>query len=337
MKKSFFLAPLLLLLSCTPWQELQEVFDPDLQPPVLLAVRAADAQTLELCFDEPVRSPPDALVIVPELAVASSRASEAALYLSVGEQRAGSRYVLEATVSDLEGNALSFLAEFYGHNPQVPALRINEFTTRGSGNHPDVLELAVLEAGNMGGVVLYKGTPSNHDDRLVFPPFQVGAGQFVLVHFRPQGLPEEVDETDDPALSGGCDASPEAWDFWVAGGTGLSGNNGVVSLSRCPGGPLADGVLYSNRTADSDELYGGFGTRDAWERAQELAAGGGWRTAGETVRPEDAVSPEGSTGTRSLCRDALSTDTDSAVDWHIVPTLGFSFGAVNSEEVYVTP
>jgi hypothetical protein len=311
MRRSFLLAPLLLLVTCSPWQEVREAFDPDLQPPVLVELRVADGDTLELRFDEAVRSPPDALLIVPELPVSSVSASGTVLQVDVSEQQPGARYTLEATVSDEEGNALSFLAEFYGHNPEVPDMRINEFTTRGSGNHPDVVELAVLGGGNMGGVV--------------------------LVHFRPQGLPEEVDESGDPAVSGGCDASEEAWDFWVPGGAGLSGNNGVLSLYTCPGGSIADGVLYSNRTAASDELCGGFGTRDAWERAQELVRDGGWRIAGEVVRPEDAVSPEGSTGTRSICRNAASTDTDRATDWHIVPTLGFSFGGKNSEEVHSPP
>jgi hypothetical protein len=115
-------------------------------------------------------------------------------------------------------------------------------------------------------------------------------------------------------------------------------------------------VLYSNRTSDSDEKYGGFGTLDSWERAQELVADGGWIISGQQVRPEDAVSPEGSTGTRSLCRSGASADsavsadsssadtaglttlpvdTDSAADWHIVPTLGFTFGEENSDEIYM--
>jgi len=154
------------------------------------------------------------------------------------------------------------------------------------------------------------------------------------VHFRPQGITDEVDELSDPAASGGLDACATAWDFWVHGGDGLPGNNGVVSLYARPGGPVLDGVLYSNRTAAADTLYLGFGSREAMERALELAADGGWVTEGETVRPEDAVNPEGSTATRSLCRDRAGADTDSAPDWHIVPTSGFSFGAENSDEVY---
>jgi hypothetical protein len=334
-KALFLLAPVVILAGCGPWQELQEALNPDVLPPVLLAVRMADDHTLELNFDEEVRSPPESLQIVPELVVIGTEASGGVLAVAVTDQQPGSRYTLEATVSDLCGNSLSFLAEFYGYNPQIPGLVINEITTRGTGNHPDVVELAVRKDGNMGGLVLYQGTPSSHDDRLVFPSFPVRVGDFVLVHFRPAGLPEELDETDDPTLSGGFDASESAYDFWIPEGSGLSGNNGVLSLYASPGGSIVDGVLYSNRSEDSDEQYGGFGTRNAWERAQELIRDGGWRITAGLVRPEDAVNPEGSTGTRSICRDASSTDTDSKSDWHIVPTLGFSFGQVNSEEVYL--
>jgi hypothetical protein len=333
-KATLLLATVMFVLGCGPWQELQEALNPDVLPPVLLAVRVADDSTLELSFDEEVRNPPEALRIVPELGVTGTEASGGILSVAVADQRPGSRYTLEATVSDLSGNCLSLLAEFYGYNPRVPVLVINEFTTRGTGNHPDVVELAVRTEGDMGGVVLYQGTPSSYDDRLVFPSFPVDAGEYILVHFRPAGLPEELDEIVDPTLSGGFDASNNAYDFWIPDGSGLSGNNGVLSLYASPGGPVVDGVLYSNRTAASDELYGGFGTGNAWERAQELVRDGGWRISGEIVRPEDAVNPEGSTGTRSICRDASSTDTDSRSDWHIVPTRGFSFGEVNSEEVF---
>jgi hypothetical protein len=94
-------------------------------------------------------------------------------------------------------------------------------------------------------------------------------------------------------------------------------------------------VLYSKRSSASDTLYRGFGSGETLERVEELAREGGWAARAETVRPEDAVNPEESTATRSLCRGSASADTDRAADWHTVPTRGSTFGAENSDEVYV--
>ncbi len=159
-------------------------------------------------------------------------------------------------------------------------------------------------------------------------------GVFILVHWKPSGDPAELNETEDMAASRGFDASDIAWDLWVADGRGLPGNNGVLSLYDRPGGICLDGVLYSNRTSQSDESYRGFGSVETLNRAEELVLDGGWKPAGARVSPEDAVSPEGSTGTRSICRQSSGADTDSAEDWHIVPTRKATFGAENSDEVY---
>ena len=332
--KAWVLLALALCTCCGPITDMRERFNPDLIPPLLLHVRAIDRGQLELTFDEPPRSRLQDLAIDPPLDVCALQSEDCRLLLQTAAQSPGAAYQLEAVVEDEAGNGLHFLAEFYGFNGEVPALVINEFTTRGTGNHPDVVELRVLKGGNMGGVVLYEGTPANHDERIVFPAFAVAPGSFLIVHFKPQGVPLEIDETDRLDQSGGLDSSDRAFDFWIPEGGGISGNNGVISLYAQPGGPIMDGVLYSDRTSDSDERYGGFGTADAWERARQLVDEGGWMMAGQVVRPEDAVSPEGSTGTRSICRSADSMDSDSDADWHIVPTLGFTFGQVNSEEVY---
>jgi hypothetical protein len=143
-----------------------------------------------------------------------------------------------------------------------------------------------------------------------------------------------VDETTDPAASAGLDSCPTAWDFWVKDGTGLGANNGVVCLCARPGGACLDGVLWSNRTSVSDVRYRGFGSAEVLERAEELARLGGWRPAGARVAPEDGINPEGSTATRSICRRADGADSNTATDWHIVPTRASSFGAANSDEVY---
>ena len=333
--KACTLMALCLCTCCGPITDMRERLDPDLIPPQLLEVRALDAEHLELTFDEPPLCAVEDLAVDPLLEIFAAHSEDSLLVVQTGTQTPGLPYQLEALVEDESGNGLHFLALFYGYNGAVPKLLINEFTTRGTGNHPDAVELKAAEGGNMGGVVLYEGTPGNYDDRLIFPAFEVADGEFLIIHFKPEGIPEEVDENSAKDLSGGLDASDQAYDFWIPEGAGISGNNGVISCYDRPGGAILDGVLYSNRTSDSDEKYGGFGTLDSWERAQELAADGGWIITGERVRPEDAVSPEGSTGTRSICRSSCSEDTDTNADWHIVPTLGFTFGEENSDEIYV--
>ena len=304
--KSCALLLLSLCTCCGPITDIRERFDPDLTPPVLMGIRTLSEEQVELAFDEPPTCRIEDILIVPQLNPVSVQSKDCLL-----------------------------LAVFYGYNGNLPELLINEFTTRGTGNHPDAVELKVSVAGNMGGLVLYEGTPSNYDERLIFPAFEVEAGDFLIVHFKAQGIPEEIDETEDKELSGGLDSSEYAYDFWIPEGAGISGNNGVISLYARPGGEILDGVLYSDRSSDSDERYGGFGTLDSLERAEELVGDGGWIILADRVRPEDAVSPEGSTGTRSICRSASSEDSDTAVDWHIVPTRGFTFGRENSDEVYV--
>jgi hypothetical protein len=326
-------AMLALLAGCgpLPWPRGSE---PDLCPPGIESVSATGPASLVITFDEDAELDIDALRIEPALRVLGVSAPGRTVAIDVDTQSPGREYCLEATARDSRGNSTTFLAGFYGFNARIPRVIVNEFTPRGSTDHPDLVELKVLTDGDMGGLVLYAGTPSNFDARLVFPSFEVSGGSFIVVHCRPTGDAVEVDEIGDPAVSGGIDASPKARDFWLRGGQGLGGNNGVLSLYERPGGPIIDGLLYSNRTSDSDDRYRGFGTSDVLDRAEELVGDGGWRIAGTLVAPEDGISPEGSTATRSLCRSSTSADTDSRGDWHIVPTRGSTFGADNSDEVY---
>ncbi len=326
-------ATMALLAACgpLPWPRGSE---PDLRPPGVEGVSAAGPELLVIAFDEDAEVDTGTLYIEPALQVREVSAPGRTVSIRVETQSPGREYSLEATARDSRGNSTTFLATFYGFNARVPRVIVNELTPRGSTDHPDLVELKVLTDGDMGGLVVYAGTPSNFDARLVFPSFDVRRGSFIIVHCRPTGDPVEVDETGDTAASGGIDASPSTRDFWLHGGQGLGGNNGVISVHERPGGPIIDGLLYSNRTSGSDDRFRGFGTADVLERAEELVRDGGWRIAGAVVTPEDGISPEGSTATRSLCRSSTSADTDSRSDWHIVPTRGSTFGADNSDEEY---
>jgi hypothetical protein len=332
----------LVMFSCAPLPPIPFVTEADITPPVIIDMLLPSDQELELRFDETVRlvgevrhSEGVALAGV-EVAEAENEQAHAGLmrFTFLTSPSPGVEHHVEAQVSDRSGNHLRFLAHFYGPNSMLPAMIINEFTTQGSGNHPDLVEVRILSDGNLAGATLYEGVPGNWEQRFVFPAVSVAAGDYVVVHFKPEGIPEEVNELVSPSASGGLDANPDAWDFWVDQGSGLSGNNGVVALCENPLGGYIDAVLYSNRTSDSDEQYRGFGSRKVMERADALFEAGAWIAAGPLVAPEDAVDPEPSTATRSMARRSSGADTNSLADWHITPTRGLTPGFVNTDEVY---
>ena len=320
--------------ACGKVPALRTVIDPDLTPPLLRTVEVPDRRSIAISFSEPAVLENGSLVIEPPLPLEDVAYDGASMLLSVAEQSAGAEYQLKAVVTDERGNGLGMTARFHGHNGEVPALLITELTTRGTRTRPDRIELVALSAGDLGGVTLYDGTPGNYRHRLVFPSIAVEPGDFIVVHCVSTGDPAEVDETASMTESAHPQASEDAWDLWLPEGEGLSGNNGVVSLYARPDGDVLDGVIYSDRTSESDERYRGFGTRRVLERVDELVAAGGWQVAGELARPEDAVDSNDTTSTRSMARGSDHADTDSRADWHITPTRGATFGGLNTDEVF---
>ena len=326
---------LLGLICCIPLRDNRGFIPDDLHPPVLLGSASSGTGSIAVFFNEPPEAEIDNFRITPALQILEIVSEETDLVIRhTGEQTAGTEYILEGIVSDEVGNSLGFITRFYGFNPRIPDMLINEFTTQGSSTHPDMVELYSLSEGSMAGVCLYAGVHTAWKERIIFPPLEIGAGEYILVHFKPQGIPEEIDEIERKDQSGGLDASPDAWDFWVDLGSGLSGNNGVLSLYTCPGGRIVDGVIYSNRTSYSDEKYRGFGTSTMLFQAESFAEAGGWVISGDLITPEDCINPDDSTATRSMCRGSSPEDTDTKHDWHIVPTSTYSFGRINSDEVY---
>lgn len=343
MRKALLFCGVIATVSCAPLPPIAFLPDADLAPPVVVGLRFRSAAELEIGFDEEVSwiagpESPDS-VEVEDVAVEHSEDDPVAQSLAVVRFSAppspAAEHYVEAQVADVAGNHLRFVARFYGLNPFMPAMLINEFTTQGSGRNPDLVELRILTDGNLAGATLFEGVPGNWDKRFIFPSFDVVAGDYVVVHFRPQGIDEEIDETSSPDVSGGYNATPTGWDFWVRDGSGLSGNNGVIALTENPLGGYIDAVLYSNRTSESDERYRGFGSGKTMDRADELAAAGAWGYEGPAIAPEDAIDPDPSTGTRSMARGSAGTDTDHASDWHTTPTRGITPGAENTDEVHV--
>ena len=302
----------------------------DFAPPLLIRVDL-DSDWFRFEFDEETTLEAGSVAITPPLTVVDTSEDVTSVALRVQDQQAGVPYDIAAIVADQHGNRLSFVVRIYGYNDQVPELVINEFSTRGSQANPDRIELLVGTDGNLGGVTLCEGVNDDFDQRLIFPPLAVSAGDFIIVHTRADGggsSETAKTESDHP------DAVDTAFDFWISDGEGLSGNNGVLTLYRTPRGNLIDAVIYSNRTSGSDERYDGFGSSAARRRARGVVSQGGWIAENGAVRPEDAIWSDVSTATRTLNRGSDSRDTDRALDWHTVPTRGATFGAANRDDRY---
>lgn len=327
---------LAVLSSCGPLEDYRQFTDRDIHPPMFISMGTLNPNTLELQFTEAISSEPEYLIIYPDIEIDSLTVENDKLQILFMEDlEPGSLFKIEISVSDLSGNSLTLIADFYGYNSNIPELIINEFTTQGSATNPDKVELRVLSDGNTAGICIYEGIDTEWSQRKVLPAIEVSQDEYIIIHFKPTGTVEEVDETLNTNTSGGLNVHPDAWDLWVEGGSGLSGNNGTITLFTNPRGILIDGVLYSNRTSSSDESYRGFGSTVMMYKADRLFESGGWNSEYDLISPEDAIDPEDSTATRSICRESIFTDNNDPADWHIVPTSTASFGEVNSDGIYV--
>ncbi|HAE22135.1 MAG TPA: hypothetical protein DCG47_07415 [Spirochaetaceae bacterium] len=332
------LTAMLLSWCCVP-ELISPPFEPgDLRPPAVVDWRSSAARELRIAFDEAVRAELADFACAEDVGIAAVQAGTDGRELVIlleRDQEPGKAFSLSGLAFDLHGNATSFILPFWGHNPRPAGIAINELGSVASASHPDALEFYVKSAGNLAGLAFYVGLRGDYDHRYIFPPCEVAAGDFVVLHLRPQGIESERDELSDKGSSGGLDATPDAWDFWYrAGGGGLPDKNGALSLYDTPGGSIMDALLYSDRGADSTANYGGFGTASFQARATAIVEAGAWLKAADRVSPGDCASSLGITSTRTLNRGSDSKDSDHKDDWHIVPTSGISLGRVNSDAVY---
>lgn len=279
----------------------------DSTPPKLLSAKAIDTATITLKFSEELRSTSISLQVngVQNTNYLSARET-LTLYLMAPMDIATSTQ-LEGRVEDLWGNSTRFCIEVWAHNPNRAGILINEFSTKGSGNNPDRVELRITKAGNLAGITVANGVGPFAKDRCILGAKQVFAGDFIVIAFQ-EGTPN----------TGYCSEQLG----------GLGSNNGCITVAESPDweSPILDAVLYSNKTTTT---FGGFGSRETEQEALLLYQGRQW----DSQLAEKAVDTTNSTATRTLCR-ANYSDTNSEQDWYVCDTKGASFGGENSSIHY---
>lgn len=305
----------------------------DQHPPVLISWGYNSQGIYCFEFDEPLEVQQDSWQIEPAGSLELS-VTDCQLELHWQDPPEPAReYQLSLTVEDSAGNSNWFILPFWTRNPQGAELLLNEANPKGSGNNPDTLEFLCTKTGSLRNMTFYLGTPRENKGFFRFPDLNVTEGDFILLHCKPQGIPEEVNETTDQGESGGLLASETAWDFWVSEDLSVPGTNGVLSLYSLPlDGVLQDCLIYTNRSDNTSEENLGW-TSVVWNQIITLPEGA-WQGLSDGLLPSEAVWGDHSTGTRSLCRSSTSEDSNQPSDWHTVPTSGSTFGGANSDECH---
>jgi hypothetical protein len=320
-------AVLCLYLSCSV-EETVELLGSRSQAPVFLGCKAAGEQTLQFRFSQPV----EVLTFItePPLPVESVEGGEVVqVNLSAGIP-GGEPYTADILVKDEEGNTLNVLIPFRSRNERIPRLLINELRTEYSKPKTEYVELKALEAGNLGALRLFIAGNTAKPLALEFPPMEIEAEQYIVVHLRTieDGV---VNETEgDPSLSGGADTTKNSWDFWIPGSEKLLHKTDAVYLMDQDEN-IIDAVLMSE---NPDPWW----TKDHFVQAADLLyQQGAWGSAdGEIPGPADAVITFNikTAMTRSISRDETVPDSNTAADWYITANSGASPGTINNVKRY---
>ncbi len=240
----------LLFMACSPRPG--DILEPlgDIRPPSILDAGQTDAASFTILFDEDIIPISERFAFTPTTIAAepSVQGSLLKVRLNPGADPGG-RCELSGEVKDSSGNCTRFLFSFLGYNATPASIRLQEIqtckNTSASNFHRDYIELYVQGKGNLGGVrVQWLSTVKTL--WYAFPPCEVQAGEIILLHCSPEGIPEEKDETgQDLSLSGGVDSSPIGRDFWSEAG-GIPDETGLILVRTREAGAPIDGFFYAS-------------------------------------------------------------------------------------------
>jgi hypothetical protein len=295
--------------SCALNPEIVTVWGGDAEVPKLVGVEPVSAKEIRATFSAPV-SISNAEVAMPEVPGAIITTSweaddgNSVVFILDESVGVGAPAALSATVADGKGNSLSFSVPFTGYNDHPAKLRINEIRMDYSKPRVEFIEFIVVAPGNLGGVEVYNAANAARPS-YEFPPVEVSAGDFIVYHLRSieEGL---VNETGAIDASGGTDAKPTARDFWDTQTRKPFKDDNVILVRERKAGPIMDALLYvATKTTDWPS--------DIVKSAAELAfSSGAWKRGSGVA---EAAGTKSVSPTRTLGRDSLSRDTDSASDW----------------------
>ena len=296
------------------------------QAPVFRECRAVSENEIEFEFSQPVKI--TSLNFDPVLAIASIEDGRTVRVTLEENTAPGALLTADLLAEDGHRNTINVLVPLRARNNRMPTLVINEIRTENTKPKAEFIEFKMKTAGNLGAmrVFILGNTNATKQTIYEFMPVEVKENEYVVLHLR--NVEEDCRDELGNSLSesGGTDSSSTARDFWLPGNTKFIHKTSVIYVLDQDNRVL-DAVMISEK---SDALW----EKDYLAEAAEfLFSQGAWKPEdGKICRPSDAVNSTGTTNTRTICRDEIVKDTNTAADWYITATSNATPGRKNSEK-----
>ena len=316
----YVLISLLLLSACSTEGNLKQILGVSAEAPVFLDCRPVSSTEIVFKFSVPVRV--SSLHLDPVLEANTASQDENVSVIFPRALDAGIKITADMVVEDANRNSLNVVVPFRARNDRMPKIVFNELRTENTKPKAEFIEFFTLSPGNLGAMRLFIASNSLTKPVYEFPPVEVKAGEYIVLHLR---ATEEgcLDETgEDLSLSGGTDAQITARDLWVFGNTKLLRKTDALLLLD-QDDKIIDGVLIC------ENPEAGWGNKkEIAEAAEMLGRQGVW-----SPDPLAVIHSKSTTNTRTICRDE-SLPPGGAGNWYITVTSGATPGRPNNVKRY---
>ncbi|GMO49102.1 MAG: hypothetical protein Ta2G_05660 [Termitinemataceae bacterium] len=337
LKKSFFKSCTIVILcalsvSCSDETAVNKMLGISASAPMFTNYKVVSGTQVDFAFSTSVKVV--SVSFTPETPVASTQDGKSVSVNFVSDQSGGKKLTADILVEDDSGNTLNVLVPFRTRNDRVPVFVINEVRTGLSKPRCEFIELKTKTAGNLGALRLFIASTSNDEPIYEFPPVEVRANEYVVLHLRtyPEqlGCVDELGENLNTAYMSGTaivqrETQNTARDLFVPQNKKFLHDADVVYILD-QDDKIVEALAFSNEEKSWTK------NANLSKAAEFLAKGGAWLSASgvPVKKPEfaDAVFSAGATYSKTICRKEAASDTNTSKDWY-VSTQGNSPGMEN--------
>ncbi|MDR0474602.1 MAG: hypothetical protein LBH43_13135 [Treponema sp.] len=319
------------ICSCSTSTEtaIQKILGDSASAPVFIDCRAVSSTEIVFSFSLPVKV--IALYLDPDSELKSITDGQEVIVSLMQPLPIGEKITADILVEDEYRNTLNVLVPFRTRNDRLPNIIINELRTEYSKPRTEFIEFFTFSEGNLGALRLFIAGFSLTNPAYEFPPVEVKAGEYIVLHLRTleTGCIDELG--DDLSLSDGTDALDTARDLWISGSAKMLHKTDAVYLIDQDEKIISAVLMSENPDLWWDKQY-------MAAAAELLGKQGAWLPPegepGENYipGPSEAVSTQSvkTAATRSVSRDESADDSRRAQDWYVSATSNATPGKPNS-------